>query len=65
MIIVTAALNSPDGTKIVSASYDNNKLWNVDSKTIIRTMTGHKDRVTSSSRLALMVVKLSQRVKTL
>jgi WD40 repeat protein len=47
--VVTNAIYSPDGQKILSASWDNTiKEWDVSSGTCLRNYQGHKDVVVSA-----------------
>ena len=46
--IVYSVAFSPDGTKVVSGSYDNTvKVWEADTGNLITTFTGHSDNVES------------------
>ncbi len=46
---VTSAVYSPDGKKILSASFDKTiKEWDLESATCLRTYQGHEDIVTSA-----------------
>ena len=47
---VCSASYSPDGTKIVSASYDETiKIWDANTGSCLQTLTGHTDAVCSAS----------------
>ncbi len=47
---VVSASYSPDGTKIVSASWDNTlKIWDANTGSCLQTLTGHTDDVSSAS----------------
>ena len=44
---VSACCYSPDGRQIVSASFNDLKLWDVETERLIRTLSGHRFVVTS------------------